>query len=352
MRPGSSVSELALAALLLFVVLGSIHCTHRDSPAPPLHVVGDGRYLMGTVLDVTLLGDEPEALRMHLEWVFDQVAEIEKIASRHLEDSELSRFNAAAGEPPRAGYSPHLRALLVQSVDGGRRTGGAFDVTVGPLVALWWDAVGHEAWPSDAALTEARERVGFGAIVIDDAGAVGLARRGSAVDFGGIAKGYALDVVKAGLAERGVDRGLLDFGGSSVWALGLAPDGGPWRLEVDAREEGGPARVLALVDRALSVSSSLGESSMIGDRRVGHVIDPRSGLTIDAPRTSVAIGRSATEAEMWSTALLVLDARAGVSRASTAASVETWVRFETGDVAATDGFDRYWALERRPSDGP
>ncbi|MDH4017172.1 MAG: FAD:protein FMN transferase, partial [Actinomycetota bacterium] len=112
------------------------------------------------------------------------------------------------------------------------------------------------------------------------------------------------------------------------------------------------ARVLALVDRALSVSSSLGESSMIGDRRVGHVIDPRSGLTIDAPRTSVAVGRSATEAEVWSTALLVLDASEGISRASSAASVETWVRFETGDVAATGGFERYWALESGSADGP
>ena len=340
------------ALLLVLATIVSIHCSQREAPAPgaspaPLHEIGDGRYLMGTILDVTLLGDDPAALRAALEWTFDQVAEIEAVASRHRADSELSRLNADAGRPARPGYSPHLRALLARSVDAGRSTGGAFDVTVGPLVTLWWDAVERQAWPGPVALAAARERVGFDGIVVGEGGELGLVRPGSAVDLGGIAKGYALDVVRAELRRRGIDRGLLDFGGSSVWAMGRAADGGPWRLEVDAREPGAPARVLALVDRALSVSSSLGESSTIGDRRVGHVVDPRTGRTIDAPRTAAAIGASATGAEVWSTALLVLEASEGLERASASADVETWVRFEDGGVVQTEGFARFWAADSR-----
>jgi thiamine biosynthesis lipoprotein len=343
----------ALVGASVLGLAGAAGCEHAELRDPPPaaraaalpYEVGDGRYLMGTILDITLLGDDPAALRTDLEWAFDRVAEIEAVASRHRRDSELSRFNAAAGGPPRLGYSPHLRTLLVRAVQAGRVTGGAFDVTVGPLVSLWWDAAEHGVWPSDAALREARDHVGFEHIVVTDAGGIGLSRPGFAVDFGGIGKGYALDVVRAGLVERGVARGLLDFGGSSVWAMGRASNGGPWRLEVDVRVEERAPRVLALVDRALSVSSSLGKSSMIGERRVGHVIDPRTGRTVDAPRTAVSVSRSATEAEVWSTALLVLETDEGIERSTRAPGIEAWVRSETGEVASTPGFAAYWARE-------
>ncbi len=334
----------ALGFLPICVMVVLTHCTHPDTPPPiaPPHSVGDGRYLMGTILDVTLVGDDPEALRAALEWSFDQVASIEAVASRHRSDSELSRLNADAGRAPRAGYSSHLHALLSRSREAGYATRGAFDVTVGPLIALWWSAADRQSWPSPDEVATARALVGFDGIVIEDDSELGLRRRGSAIDLGGIAKGYALDIVREGLRRRGIERGLLDFGGSSVWAIGEAPGGGPWRLEVDARSPAESGRVLELVDRAVSVSSSLGDTSDIGARRVGHVIDPRTGLTVDAPRTAVAVGPSATDAEVWSTALLVLDAREGEALAQRA-RLETWVQFEDGKTIESSGFARYWA---------
>jgi len=302
---------------------------------------------MGTVLDVTLVGPDEALLHERLEWTFSRVAALEVVASRHLEGSELNRFNTRAGEPPSRGWSADLRALLVRSRAAGDETGGAFDVTVGPLIGLWWRAVERGVWPSDEDIRAARALVGYEAIHVSAEGELGLSSPGRSVDFGGIAKGHALDVVKAGLEGRGVRRGLLDFGGSSVWALGRAPDGGPWRLEVDAREPARPRRVLELIDSALSVSSSLGESSGIAGRRVGHVIDPRTGRTIDVQRTAVAVGASATDAEIWSTALLVLEPGEGIERLSGRAGVEAWVRSETGEIRASPGFAPYWGEGER-----
>jgi thiamine biosynthesis lipoprotein len=307
---------------------------------------------MGTILDITLLGPDEAALRRDLEWAFERVAELEAVASRHRADSALTRFNAAAGQPPSPAESPDLRALLSHSVDASRTTGGAFDVTVGPLIRLWMAAAETGTWPDEAEIASARSLVGREGILLEPDGDIGLASPGRVVDFGGIAKGYALDVVHDGLVQRGITRGLLDFGGSSVWAMGRAPDGGPWLLEVDAREPDGPRRVLALENAALSVSSSLGDTSTIEGRVIGHVIDPRSGLTIDAPRTAVAIGDSATRAEAWSTALLVLDEDEGRLRASEDGAIEAWVRFESGHTASTPGFGRFWARAQDTSQGP
>jgi len=313
-------------------------------PTPRLVEVSDGRYLMGTVLDVTLLGRDEALLRRHLDAVFARVARLEDVASRHRTDSELSRFNRAAGSPPAPSESPELRALLEHSVAAGRRTAGAFDVTVGPLIALWTRAAELGRWPTDDAIAGARALVGYQAILLGPGGTIALASPGRAVDFGGIAKGFALDAVRDDLLAAGVDRGLLDFGGSSVWAMGRARDGGPWRFELDAREPGGPPRVLALEDAALSVSSSLGDSATIGGRVVGHVIDPRTGYTIDEPRTAVAIGSSATLAEVWSTALLVLGADEGMALLREDDGPEAWVRFESGRSVSTPGFARFWAM--------
>lgn len=363
-RPARSpaAGRIAAAALALAASLAT-HCADRGDDAatthradrggdavatqalasPPLVEVSDGRYLMGTILDVTLLGDDEAALRRALDDAFELVAQLEAVASRHRADSALSRFNRAAGSPPAPSESPHLRALLELSVDAGRRTGGAFDVTVGPLIALWSAAEARGRWPDDAELARARALVGYEGIVLAPDGRIGLASPGRAVDFGGIAKGYALDLVRDALRAQGITRGLLDFGGSSVWAMGRARDGGPWLFELDAREPGGPPRVLALEASALSVSSSLGEAGTIEGRIVGHVLDPRTGRSVDAPRTAVAIGGSATRAEIWSTALLVLDADEGRARVSEDGEVEAWVRFESGRTSATPGFVRYWA---------
>lgn len=341
----------ALAAVVLVAAHLLVGCggqtltseTSTDSTLGPRpYQVSDGRFLMGTVLDVTLVGDDPEALQVHLEWVFERVAQIEVVASRHRADSELSRFNAAAGRAPSAAYSRDLVQLLERSVEAGIATDGAFDVTVGPLITFWLEAVRVNEWPTGSALDAARARVGFDSIIVTDAGEVGLAHDGRSVDFGGIGKGWALDVVRAGLVERGVTQALLDFGGSSVWAMGHAPDGGAWRFGVDARDEGGAARVIALVDQALSVSSSLGESSLIGGEIVGHVIDPATGETIDEGRTAVAVGASATEAEVWTTALLVMPRSKGIERVDERGRVEAWVAFEDAETRSTAGFAPLW----------
>jgi len=133
-----------------------------------------------------------------------------------------------------------------------------------------------------------------------------------ALDLGGIAKGYALDRIAEMLRRRGVTRGLLSFGQSSMVALGT-PVGAPgWTLAL-RRPEGGFAGLVTLKDRALSVSATFGHSIEIAGRRYGHVLDPRTGNPVDRNLEASVVAVNAALAEALSKALMVLDENRGIA---------------------------------------
>ncbi|MDH3687440.1 MAG: FAD:protein FMN transferase, partial [Myxococcales bacterium] len=164
-------------------------------------------------------------------------------------------------------------------------------------------------------------------------GSARLIRSGMALDLGGLGKGFALDELKAGL-EGEVEGALLDFGRSSMLALGRAVDGKPWRLLVGGGP-GEPHGTLELRERALSVSSSLGRYTVIDNQRYGHVIDPRSGLALREGRFAAVLAPSAAEAEAWSTALLILPPEEARRRLGQRTAVGAAVHGEAGRLLRT-----------------
>ncbi len=268
--------------------------------------VSDGRYAMGTVLEIELVGSDADALREELGALFAEVEALEAALSTWRPESELSRLNRAAGGPALR-LSPPALELLERSLALARETGGRFDVTVGALVDLWRGAAERGRWPSADELAAARALVGPEQLRIGADRSAALAKPGARVEVGGIAKGFALDQLARRLRARGIQRALLDFGGSSIQALGAPPGAPGWRLL--ARDAAGAALgVLTLRDQALSVSGSLGQSAEIAGRRIGHVIDPRSGAPLERSLQSIAVASDATRAEACSKAYLIAGA--------------------------------------------
>ena len=221
-----------------------------------------------------------------------------------------------------------LYALLEAAEAARHATRGAFDVRVGPLVTVWSEAAGLGQAPDAQVLEAARQRAAQPVVLGSDA-LVRLAAGGS-IDLGGIAKGFALDRVGRDPALR-ARAALFNFGRSSIRASGQ-----DFRLRVED-DAGAALGVVTLRDRALSMSSSLSQSSVIGGVRYGHVIDPRSGEPIRERRTALVVAGSATAAEVLSTALLVLDeseARAVLSEQR----AEAWVLREDGGDWQTPGW--------------
>jgi thiamine biosynthesis lipoprotein len=292
--------------------------------------VSDGRYVMGTVLEITVAGDPAV-----LEELFDLAAELDTRFTVYAE-SPVVELNRRAGAGP-VPVPPEVTAILRDSIAFSRLTGGAFDVTVGPLVELWTDAARRNRLPAAGELAAARARVGSDKIRLDRDTAE-LGAPGMALNLGGVAKGWALDRMAERLRARGVTSALLDFGGSSQLAIG-APEGEPgFRLLLHgARDD--YAGTLLLRDRALSVSGSLGQWSEIAGRRYGHVIDPRSGEPLTVARQAAVVATSAALAEALSKALLVLGPERGLALIASQPGALAVLIEADGSRIASPGFD-------------
>ncbi len=316
---------------LVGVLAALVGCT--TAPAPGPFRVSEGRVAMGTVLQITLVVEDPARGRMLLDALFADAQRIESVLTTWNETSPTAAFNRAAGRGPQP-VPPLLEEALRASVRGAAATDGAFDVTVGPLVRLWREAARAGRWPVAAELEAARARVGIDRLRLTPEGA--SLDAGMAVDFGGLGKGLALDRLGRRLEDESVHAALLDFGGSSWLARGAPPDGRGWRVLIASRA--GRRHIVELRDESLSVSESLGESWEIAGRRVGHVIDPRTGLPVEHTAIAAVRAPNGEEAEMWSTALLVLSPARGLERIRAHPGLEAWMLDGEGVRHSTPGF--------------
>ena len=274
------------------------------------HCETDGHYVMGTVLQVTLCPSglpETEAAGRDvppIEDVFSLARRYDSLFTTHADASPLSKLNARAGQ----GVQPvpdEVADVLKLARRYTKLTRGAFDVTVRPLLHVWREAENIGQPPSSVALTQALRLVGSDKLRFPAAGAVALPERGMALDLGGIGKGYVLDRAVERLRGQGVANALLSFGQSSLWALGRPTGTEGWRLAL-RRPNGGIAGFVTLMDRALSVSASFGQSRSVAGKRYGHIINPCTGRPVERDLLACVVAPSAAQAEALSTALLVL----------------------------------------------
>ncbi len=303
----------AAAALALAALAACAPAPPPEDPAVLCPVtVSDGMYRMGTVLEITLcVADRPtgEAL---LRELFAEVESLDRTLSRFDPKSDLSKLNRDSGSGPIRVASP-LAELTALSLGYTGLTRGTFDPTVGPLIVLWLAAEQTRALPTPEALASARARVGPEVVRVDTAAStVDLLVPGAMLDFGGVAKGWALDRLAARLRAAGVSRALLAFGQSSLCALGKPVGWDGWGVLLgDA--SGGFAGTAQLVDQSLSISGSLGQYTEIGGRRFGHVIDPRTGEPLTQQRVAAVLAANGARAEALSKALLILGERDGIA---------------------------------------
>lgn len=305
----------------------------RHAPAPALREI---HYVMGTLLDITLLDRADAEGKRVLRTCFQEARRLEEIFSAHDGSSDLSRLNRRAGLGP-IDIDQELSSILNSSLQLARRTDGALDVTIGPLLDLWRTAENDGARPSSALVTETLRRTGMAKLHLLPDGKGELRESGMRLDLGGIGKGYAVDCLKALLVREGVERAFINFGRSSLVAIGFPPGLGAWPVLLEA-DDGGPIGGARLKDQALSVSSSFGHSYVIGETRYGHLIDPRDGYPLPHSTCGVAVAQTATEAEALTKALVILGAEQGLSVVERFPRAEGFLVHSNGSRIGTSGF--------------
>ncbi len=283
------VRVVAAGALLVLALAALAGCSFEEEEkvweiAGP---VFGTRYHINVVLT-----DNPERLENLAQGIEKVLEGVDASMSTWREDSELSRFNRLDDQSEWVKISTPLYEVLTTADQVSELTGGAFDVTIGPVVNLWGfgpDAR-PETIPSDEELAARMAATGYGKLDLQADPPALRASPNQYIDLSAIAKGYGVDAVARYLKDEGIVAYLVEIGGE-VQAHGHKPDGEAWRLAIEqpVSEMREINRVVALDRHAMATSGDYRNYYESDGRRFSHTIDPKDGRPISHTLASVTV---------------------------------------------------------------
>ncbi len=272
---------------------------------------------MGTTWAVKWVKSESSAASHGMEQrITARLETLENQFSTYRPSSELSRFNATRSTEWFS-VSSEVAQLASEARAISEITGGAFDVTVDPVVRLWgFGPAGRgRVVPTLEAIVETRARVDWRRLEVKpEPAALRRGRDGVTADFSSLAKGFAVDALSELLRESGAPNHFVRIGGD-MRTGGHAADGAPWRVGVETPEDAkrAVAVVVPLAGEALSTAGDYRNYFEHEGRRYGHIIDPRTGYPVSGALASVAVihASSCARSSALATAIFVLGAEEG-----------------------------------------
>ncbi|MHB1191451.1 MAG: FAD:protein FMN transferase [Longimicrobiales bacterium] len=268
-------------------------------------------HAMGTTLSVRVGGGPTGSARRGAEAAVGAVEHFDRLLSTWDPSTPLSRINRAPVGAPTF-VSPEVASLLVEAEAWAHRTDRTFDPTIGALVDAW-GLRGKGRVPSDAELLGALARTGGFTLTVDQAsGTVTRGMEGAWLDTGAFGKGAALRAAADSLRVHGIRRALLNLGGQVMALAAVGEDA--WDVSVahpSRRHE--RVATLRLRDASAATSGNSERGVILGDVRIGHILDPRSGVPVPWWGSVTVVSADPLEADILSTALYVMGPEAGMA---------------------------------------
>jgi thiamine biosynthesis lipoprotein len=256
---------------------------------------------MGSTYTVELYGCDRVKMEAAADAALDEARRLDDLLSNYRPASEWSEVNRLAAEKP-VKVSPELFRLLSDCVAYSRASGGAFDISVGPLMKVWGFYKGTGHLPHRAEVEAALSKVGYRHIHLDPAAqTVWFDRPGVELDPGGIGKGYAVDRMVDVLRQKGVQIALVAGSGSSIYGMG-APPSEPrgWRIEIrNPWNTDKTAAEVFLKNMSLSTSGSYEKFFRAEGRIWAHIMDPRTGFPARGSIAVSVIAPRTIDSEAW-----------------------------------------------------
>jgi len=314
-KMNQSASRMKKVLFLLFVVI-NFACQKMPKPAEDLFEFHGST--MGTTYTVKIVKTSTSNEELLKAEVDKTLKKVNKLMSTYDPESELSRFNRSEGQSWYP-VSAETKRVLEVALMVGQQSGGALDITVGPLVNLWGfgPVKRKESVPSAKELAAAMEMVGLSQLKLKaDPPAVWKEKKGIYCDLSAVAKGYGVNAVAERLASLGVTSYMVEVGGE-VRAAGLRPDGQRWRIGV-AVPDGSQqvSRVIEIGDMSMATSGDYQNYFEKDGKRYSHTIDPIRGRPIEHTLASVTVLHpDCAIADAWATALNVLGPDKGMALA-------------------------------------
>src|SRR5713226_508725 len=294
--------------LVLAAAVGLVGPCRADS----WQLFAQSRQAMGTAFTIYLYASDAGQAAAYFEAAFEESERLDEALSNYRASSELSRINGLAAREPVV-TDPEVLQVLERALDYSRRSDGAFDITVGPLMRAWGFFRGQGRYPEADELARARASVGWRHVALDaKARTVRFLVPGVELDLGAIGKGYAVDCVVALLREMGVKSALVDAGSSTIYAIGAPPGKPGWNVRVP--QPGNRLQAISAVqlrDASLSTSGNYEKYFRLDGRIYCHIMNPQTGEPVQGMLQTTVITPEATDSDALSTAVFVMGPSAG-----------------------------------------
>ncbi len=308
---------LLLSAWACCLCLSLVSC-NRPVRLPSLQVIAG--QTMGTTYSIKLVSAEGlPGLTQVSQAIESELEQVNAQMSTYLTTSELSRFNAQTSTDWFS-VSRQTAEVVQLSLQLTEQTGGAFDVTVGPLVNLWGFGAGPRTQqvPSAAAITETLQWVGSDKLSVRlEPPALQKGHAKLQVDLSAIAKGHGVDRVAEVLERLNFTSYFVEIGGE-VRTKGRKPGGDEWQVGIErpSRDQRSVERVLALTDRSLATSGNYRNFFEVDGRTYSHTINPKTGFPVEDPIASASVvAESCAQADGIATGMMSAGFEAGLAMA-------------------------------------
>jgi thiamine biosynthesis lipoprotein len=307
---------IVIFACLSLVAASFLSCTGKG----PVDADSGYQIVMGTFAHIIAVAKDTGTAKKCIRASMEEIHKVDDLMSDYKSDSEISRANKEAYEKPVQVSEPTFE-VLQRSVEFSKMTDGAFDVTVGPLVALFRKAKETKVAPSEEQIAQAKLKVGFENLKLDSKNrTVQFSEKGMLLDLGGIAKGYAIDKAIEAAHRCGAVGAMVDIGGD-VRCFGLPPKGREhWLIglqdpnsAIEGMEGGGLRLVLKITNDAVATSGDYQQFVIIKGKRYSHIIDRRTGKSAESLSSVTIIADNATDADALATAVSVMGAEKGLA---------------------------------------
>lgn len=325
----------AMLSALLFLT----GCSAESSPEP----VQGTFFAMDTMMDFTIYGesgliDQSESL----------IASLESLVSVTDTGSELYAINQT-GSGTLTGKAS---SLMEQALEICRRTDGALDLSIYPIVRAWGFTTGSYQVPDEAEIQALLPLVDYRKIQYDAADGDVTLPEGMKIDLGSVAKGYAGQLVAQMLREHGVQSALLNLGGN-VQTVGAKPDGSPWQIGIKDPQGEDAMMVLSVEDQAVVTSGGYERYFEQDGQTYWHIMDPSTGHPADSGLISVTIvGDEGVVCDGLSTALFVMGLEKAADLWAQSGDFEAVFVTASGEVYITKGLRDRFALTEQYADTP
>ncbi len=327
-----------LIGVIVISILLQLGCdTNREKP------FYFSRFAMGTIIEYTIMARDKDHARAVMLKAHQEIERIECLFSEEDSASEIYRFNHS-----RAGIytNAEVYRCVLRALDQHKKTNGAFDITIKPVLDLYRFQSNNPSPPTDGLISGALSNVGVNKLEIspddkDRSWRLGKAAEEVSLTMGGFVKGYAVDRAIQKLRENQIDNAIINAGGD-LYCLGTK-SGELWSVGVrHPRQVGTVQNTLALSNLGVATSGDYQRYFLFEGQRYHHLLDPQTGKPARKAQSATVIAKTAEEADAWATALFVLGPDEGIRLVDTVADIHGLVVDSSGTIYYSKDIQRFF----------